>query len=660
MIPIELKPTVTDNTFDLFIQKLRGANEVVVDVETDGLNAWKGNRLCGVGVAFNSEEGYYLPFRHPADNLPMERLSELWDALSGVKVVAGYNLKFDLAFLYVDGYNAPADQELADIIVAARLCSSLRYPDLSLSGQLEEHFGAEARQYDDEFKEFLKKNKWDKTFHMAPVDVISKYCVGDVCSEWKLLEYLMPIIEETNQTGVWDQEKKVTSTLWKMERVGLGYDKAYGEDCIPKLKARIGNLTNEIYALAGTEFNLGSGPQLTKVMNSFDIHSPKTSPKTGKELWPVGVLLGIEHPICGKLLEVRSLDKVLGTYFEPILEWPESTVHCNHKNWGTVTGRMSCTNPNLQNIAKNVQNLQGNATDDATMEAMSAFLGAHGSEFTDMTSASGARVGGVTLGGMRAVASTYEESGYDVSVRRLFIGRPGYRLYMLDYSQMEMRVFADYVQDDNLHGLLESSDFDFHSHVAKTVWSVDEDAALWNFYRTLAKAVNFGLIYGIGIKKLASQIKATVEEAKKYKKDYFDRFPKARLFIDQVTETLERRRYIFNRYKRRYWVDPSKAYVGVNYLVQGTSADIVKNRMVACQNFVEENNLKSRMLTQVHDELLFEVHESEESWLPWKFQEIMEEKQINTFLPVDVSRGNPSWANKQKYSTKENAWVEDS
>ena len=644
---------VTDATFDEFITKLNQANSVVVDVETDGLSAWKDNQLCGVGIAFDATDGYYLPFRHPDNNIDLRSLPRLWEALLCVNNLVGYNIKFDMAFLHRDGYVSRPDQSITDVIVAARMCSPEKYPKLSLSGQLEEYFGYEARAYDDEFKEYLRKNKWAKTFHLAPAEKVGIYCIGDVCNTWRLKDRLEEIIDQTNQRIVWEQEQEVTRALWCMERRGLGYDEVYGSESIPKLEARINNLKSEIFAQVGYEFNLNSGPQLSKAMNSIGLHSTARSDKTGKELWSVAVLMGIEHPVAGKILELRSLEKVLGTYFKPIMEWPNNMVHCSFKNWGTVTGRMSCSDPNLQNLAKNVQNLMGNSTDEETQKAMQAFLGVSGKT-------TGERVGGVTLGGLGAVSSNYEESDHIISVRRMFIGRPGYQLYMLDYSQMEMRVFADYVRDAGLNELLESATFDFHTHVAKTVWQVDESSSLWKFYRTLAKAINFGLIYGIGVNKLAQQLQTTPAEAKSYKKQYFARFPKAEKFIQQVLETIERRGYIFNRFKRRYWLDPSRSYVGVNYLVQGTSADIVKNRMVACQKYIEEHSLKSHMLAQVHDELVFEVHDSEVSWFPWKMQEIMQERMIDTFLPVEVAKGMNSWAQKVKWDDVKQDWKVDS
>ena len=645
---------VTEETFDLILGFIRDCAEVAVDVETDGLKPWHGNKLCGVGVALDEKTGYYFPFRHPSDNLSLEYMDPLWDALYTVDSIIGYNLKFDLATLYQDGYRVPSTQRLVDCIVGARLCSANQFDDLSLSGQLEDKFGYEYREYDDQFKKYLKDHKLSKTFHLAPAEVVGEYCIGDVRRTMKLWDFYEEFTAETGQTEVWQQEQALTSVLWDMEVVGMGYDEEYGAKKIPQLKARINNLYNEIYVLAGKEFNIRSGKQLTEVMNGMGIHSPKKSPKTGKEMWGTGILLDLkEHPIAGKIMEVRGLEKLLGTYFEGIMAWPNAVVHCQHKNWGTITGRLSCTDPNLQNMAKSVQNLEGNDVDEETLAAISAFMGARqGESYTDMTSGSGNNSGGVTLGGMMAVSSGYTEADNTVSIRRIFVGRPEYRLYMIDYSQMEMRVFSDYVQDPELHAMLESADFDFHSHVANTVWNVYEDSKLWQFYRTLAKSINFGLIYGIGEKKLASQIQKSVAEARTYKEEYFARFPRAKTFIKQVSEVVESRGYIFNRFGRRYWIDPNRSYVGVNYLVQGTSADIVKNRMIACHKWLKENNCKSRILTQVHDELVLEIHYTEEDWVPFAIKKIMEERQISTLLPCDLSRGENSWAEKVKFDAK--------
>ena len=644
---------VQQKEWDTVLHAIQDSDDLVIDTETTGLQPWHGDRLCGVGIAVGPEEGYYLPFRHPDDNLPLDLLSELWEVMGSANRWVGHNIKFDLAVMYQDGLQPAYDQKMADTLMAARLCSKKRFPRLSLTNQLDEWVGAGAGDYEREFKMYLRRNKWQKDYHKAPADIVGAYCVGDLLGTWKLKDIFEQYIIDTGQEKVWEQEQQVTSALWRMECVGMGYDTEYAGQKIPQLKARINNLYTEMFALAGYEFNLNSGPQLTQVMHELGIRSPVRSEKTGKDTWDSAVLLSLEHPIAGKILDIRGLEKTLGTYFEAIASWPDATVHATCKNWGTITGRCSYADPNLQNISRAVQNLEGAELDEELTSAIIAFMGARSnSGVTDSRSH-----GGLQMGGMIGIRSNFDnEDDLLVSVRRLFVSRPEYRLYMLDYSQMEMRVFADYVNDADLYDLLNNPEFDFHSHVARTVWQIDESNSFWSFYRTLAKSINFGLIYGIGVRKLASQIQKSVAEAKQYREDYFNRFPKARNFMQKVMEKLEYKGYVFNRFHRHYWVDSDRAYVGVNYLVQGTSADIVKNRMVAVDKYLHDYGCLSRMLVQVHDEIVFEIHESEESWLPWKLQEIMEEKQIETLLPVEISRGCPSWAIKETWDPNTETW----
>ena len=520
---------VNDGTINGLIDRISASQEVLVDTETDGLRPWHGNRLCGIGVALSPKEGYYIPFRHPDNNVSIAYLDGIWEALSSVPKLLGYNLKFDLAMLYQDGYEVPIGQKLVDIIVAARLCSAPQFPDLSLSGQLEEAFGPDSILYDVEFKKFLTENKWRKSYNKAPADKTGVYCVGDVLSAWRLLNHLEKIIDSTLQRPLWEQEQEVTYTLWSMEEIGVGYDSEYGNQKIPQLYARIENIKNEIYSIAGGEFNLGSNPQMTNVMKKLKIKSTKKSAKTGDPSWDSKVLLSIKHPIAGKILEIRGLEKVLGTYFESIVEWPNDTIHGTNKNWGTITGRLAYSDPNLQNISKTTQNLEGNEISLETLRAAASSLGSESQKFNDDDVA--------LVGGMISVTTAFHDTDSEASVRRLFIPRPDYRLYMLDYSQMEMRVLADYIGDPNLYLLLEDVNFDFHSYAAKAIWNANEDDEMWAFYRRLAKDINFGLIYGLGIKALAAKLQTTTEEAEAYKQRYFSQFDVAS-FMESVMETV--------------------------------------------------------------------------------------------------------------------------
>ena len=633
---------------------------VVIDTETTGLEPWKQDRLCGIGLAWHEGEdlkSYYIPYRHRngakdsehelvAENLELATLPAIWEAFDKVPKLIGWNLKFDLAMMWQDGFRPREDHQLIDVIPAARMCNKDKYSDLSLKGQTAMLLGADKAAYDAEFKAYLRKNKWSKHFDYAPIDKIAPYCEDDCGYAEDLLDIYEQRIEDTNQVYIWEQEQELTRTLWEMESLGIAYDKEYAESKVGPLGERIKELEQDIYRETDTTFNIGSSKQLGDVMANLGLKSTVKSIKTGAPSWGVGAMMAIDHPVAGLILEYRGTKKLLNSYFEPILEWP-GAVHPSFKNWGTVTGRLACSDPNLQNVAKNISNLSGNDTSDEVLAALSAAMGAK--EGVDMTKVGGGMAGGLTYGGTKAIGSKFDNANDAlVSVRRLYIPREGCRMVLIDYSQMEMRVFSDYIKDEGLSALLEDPKFDFHSHVAKTVWSVDESSDLWAFYRTLAKAINFGLIYGIGMKKLASQIQKTLEEAKTYKAEYFSRFPKAYTFIDLVCKTVEARGWIKNRFGRRYWIDPDRAYIGVNYLVQGSSADIVKNRMVAARDWLLENGLKTRMLVQVHDEIIFEVPYEEEELVIPELKRIMEERQIGTFLPVEVSIGEPSWAEPRK------------
>ena len=221
---------------------------------------------------------------------------------------------------------------------------------------------------------------------------------------------------------------------------------------------------------------------------------------------------------------------------------------------------------------------------------------------------------------------------------------------MIDYSQMEMRIFAEYTQDAKMLELCEDKTFDFHTNVANEVWGSYKGDEQFDWYRFLAKSINFGLIFGIGNEKLGKDTGKTTEEAAEYKKEYFARFPHALDFIEEVKRQAARRGYVHNMYKRRYYIDEGFEYKAVNYLVQGTSADIVKNRLVALRDYLLR--YKYRLVLCIHDEFVLEIADGEELLIP-ELKDICEERQTNIFLPVDVSKGNPSWAEIVKVTEEE-------
>jgi DNA polymerase-1 len=643
----------TQEEFLEALKDISTAEWVVLDTETQGLDVWNGHLQCGVGVLSSRGSGYYFPFRHKDEDLPLlaptfsgdlnlsltKDLPRLLKTLNKPKLVIGHNLKFDLAVLYQDGFEIAEHQEIQDTITAARMYFADKYQSLGLEAVSDILLATDTENWKRDFKTYFKKHKY-KTYDEPPPEIVGDYCINDCINTRKIYDILLRHIDKTDQRRVWQQESELLKVLWGMEKEGLYFDREYCLDRIEKLHNKLSDLERTIYELVGREFDIRSPKQVNEVMQGLGIQSPHLT-LNGAPKWGVAELMAVSHPVAALILEYRGIEKMRSTYFEPLPSWVDDRLHPNFKPWGAVTGRMSCTNPSLMNLSKKSQNLAGEDDQSEAIEAIKAMLGARTGQIVDMTSASGNLSGGGSYAGLISYAKKYDESEYSVSVRRLYTPPPGFSLYAIDFSQMEMRVFADYVDDPQLFELLERTDFDFHSHVATQVWNVEEDSTMWKFYRNLAKAINFGLIYGIGTDKLGSQIQKTKDEAVEYKKQYFARFPKAEKFIWKVRDRVVERGYVVNRFGRRYYIEKDKAYVGVNYLVQGTSADIVKNRMVAIFNYLKDK--KTRMVVQVHDELVFYVHESEERWIVPVVQKMLEERQIKTYLPTEVVKGDPSW-----------------
>lgn len=582
------------------IPRIAATKVLTIDAETTGLKPWEGDEMIGIGLALDDGDTFYLPFRHETEKtLDLKLLPELWRSINKAESLVGHNLKFDISFLNQDGFEVRYDQKLEDMMAAARLCEPDRFANLDLTSLLEKYLGVQYAAYDKQFIAAIKALKLSKkSMIKVPIDLSGPYCEEDVRGTRALRIALLRTLNATEQMGVWNQEIDVTSALWEMERVGVGFNLEYGHEVLPLLQKKIGLLHGEIYQLAGQDFNVNSPLQLSKVMQNLGLKSTKKG-KTGPS-WDKEVLEELQHvhPMPAKILELRAIQKIEGTDIRPRLERGNPTIHEPLKSFGAITGRMSSA---LHTLPR------------------------EGIEIEDQI----------------------------VAPRSLIAAREGYHLYLADYSQMEMRVFADYVGDKDLIALLETGEFDFHSWVAKAVWRVDESHPEWSEYRRRAKAINFGLIYGIGKKRLAHNMGVDLESAIQYRADYFIRMPKAEQFIETVKNVAEARGYVRNRFWRRYWIEDHRVYVAVNYLVQGTSADIMKNRMVAIARYIETNGLKSRMVLQVHDELIFEVHVSEEEFFPKAVKDLMEERLIGTYLAVDMSKGNPSWGKKTKL-----AWCE--
>ena len=213
---------------------------------------------------------------------------------------------------------------------------------------------------------------------------------------------------------------------------------------------------------------------------------------------------------------------------------------------------------------------------------------------------------------------------------------------------MEVRVFLNYLKNPEFNDLLKKGNLDFHSEAAKLAFNVSENHPNFKTYRQAAKAITFGVIYGIGNARLASQLGTSVEEAKKYKQDYFKNIQGSKAFINQVMLKVREQGHLFNKYKRLYVIEPKFAYKGINYLVQGTSADILSERMIEVHKYLQDK--QSNMLLQVHDEIICEIHVDELHTVTHEIKNLLETNTLDIPLKVDVEICQPSWASKQEVS----------
>tara|TARA_R100000234_G_C5001845_1_gene180667 strand:+ start:709 stop:2709 length:2001 start_codon:yes stop_codon:yes gene_type:complete len=644
------------NTFNEVLPTLNN-HTVVVDVETNGFDSYGINQICGIGVGFvDNLDSYYFPFRHQqvGNNLPSECLDALIEWLNQSKHLVGYNIKFDLRFLEKEGLLVE-DKTLIDVLTMVRLTESSTVKDLDLTNTIKRSYGESHASYDLETKKVLRSNKWNKDFSLAPIDVLGPYCEKDVLYTAKLFNDRLEVIKKSKQVDVLKSQMELTKVLYAMEGRGIKIDNNYVHETMLKLEKRKDEIKKRVLNLAGKEFNLNSTQQLGEILNERGIISPEKTAK-GQQSWNEAALVQINDPIAGYVRQYRALEKLRSTYLEPFSV--KSELHTTFCNWGTLTGRLSSRNPNLQNIPRNHFNLvdkQLSETDKQELKGrINATLAAKGQT---------SRVEGLSDEVLNTWTFVGDES-FDksqegqIAIRNLFVPRDDYKLVSFDYSQMEVRVFLSYLQNEEVNQMLTKSNVDFHGEAAKLAFNVTEDDETFKMFRQTAKSITFGTIYGIGNQKLGIQLGVSAQEAAAYKKKYFDGIKGSREFFNAVVRKVELLGQIKNKYGRVYQIPKNLGYKGINYLVQGTSADILNERMIQVHKLL--GNFKSNLLLQVHDEIICEIHKDEMETLPNLIRDVLVENTLRIPLEVDIEICEPSWAVKKDYFKKEESIQEES
>ena len=576
----------------LLVEKMMKQEIVAFDTETEGLNALETD-IVGISFSWQKGIGYYLPVKNnkSVHEKSFEILKPFFESTEIIKV--GHNIKFDIQVLHK--YNVKVSSPIYDTMVAHYLIN----PDMrhNLDTLSESYLN-----YSPISIESLigKKGKNQISMRDVSIDKITDYASEDSDITLQLKSIFDKEIEVNNLSKIfYDIEIPMINVLSEMETEGIKIDTSYLEKLDKEFEEDLEKLKKEIFKKSGEEFNLNSPKQLGEIL--FDklklVSKPKKT-KTGQYSTSEEVLssLANDHKIIEDILEWRSLDKLQNTYVKSLPNEVSSLtnrVHSSFNQTVTTTGRLSSNNPNLQNIPIRTANGQ--------------------------------------------------------KIRRAFIPRGSdYILMAADYSQIELRVIASMSNEENMIDAFVNNQ-DIHTMTASKIYNVDPENVTRE-QRGNAKTVNFGIIYGVSAFGLSQQTDLNRSESKVMIDNYFLNYPGLKKYMsDQIdfarnngyVETIMgRRRYLQNINSQNNMLRSSSERNAINAPIQGSAADIIKIAMININSELKKQSLKSKMLLQVHDELVFDVHKSEKDQIKDIVKTTMESAvKLKVPLKIDLEFG---------------------
>ena len=593
----ELKPTETvivrtQEQLDDLVQKLNAAKLISFDVETTGLDKTTAE-LVGICIAVKPPVGYYIPVGHLANEaqsssgqmslfagepelaegqLPLQTvLDALRAPFTNPKIgKVAHNAKYDYTIL--DRYGLRVTPITFDTMIAEWLTDpATKHKGLK---DLSRHrLGAEMT----EIELLIGKGKSQKTFAEVSIEEAAPYGAADADMTLRLVSPLKKEIEEKGLAKILELEMPLVAVLSEMEQAGIGVDLDFFRQMSQDLAARLRQLEANIHEIADEPFNINSTQQMSDILFKklgYPVEGLKKT-RSGYYSTAANVLESLKETEQEKktgmitaILEYRELGKLKSTYVDALPELvneEDGRIHTSFNQTGAITGRIASSNPNLQNIPI--------------------------------------------------------RSEVGQQIRRGFVAKPGHIFLAADYSQVELRILAHVSQDEALLEAFRQNQ-DIHRTTAAAVYGIDLADVTYN-QRRFAKAVNFGLIYGMGAFRLARDSELTLAEAENYIKDYFARFPGIQKYLDETkkkaqenfyVETLLGRRRYFEIFKYQATGSNRQARMraereAINHPIQGTAADIVKIAMLQLHEKLAD--YEAQMLLQVHDELLVELPEAE-------------------------------------------------
>ncbi len=590
--------TILDEaTFNQWFEKIQQADMVAFDTETTSLDYMEAEL---VGMSFCMEPGVaaYLPVAHDYPDAP-EQLSRDWvlqqlkpwlEDASRIKV--GQHLKYDKNVLA--NYDITLDGIGFDTMLESYVLNSTgsRHDMDTLAQNYLNHRTVH-------YEEIAGKGAKQLTFNQIDLEQAAFYAAEDADITLRLHEVLWPKVssEDTLKKILQEIEVPLASILSRMEQQGVLIDSQQLSQQSQQLATRIMELEKEVHEMAGESFNLGSTKQLQHILfEKMELpvvkKTPKGAPSTSEEVLQE---LALDYPLPALIMEYRGLTKLKNTYTDKLpkmINHRTGRVHTSYHQAVTATGRLSSTDPNLQNIP--IRNEEGRR------------------------------------------------------VRKAFIARDGYKIVAADYSQIELRIMAHLSGDKGLldafaHGK------DIHRATASEVFNVAEGDVTDNQRRS-AKAINFGLIYGMSAFGLAKQLHVSRQEAQEYMDLYFKRYPGVLDYMDRTREFAKQHGYVETVFGRRLYLPEIKSSNGarrkgaeraaINAPMQGTAADVIKMAMIQVDDWIRSTDSDDVvMIMQVHDELVFEIKQDTLDTNVATIVELMEQA-ATLSVPLKVEAGN--------------------
>ena len=574
---------------ELLMKDIYDLGYFVFDLETDSLNVIDAN-LIGVAICLSVKRSYYIPLAHKDEDGKIieeqidfkEALKQLNNILSNSSLIKiGHNIKYDIAVLkrYKIDVVSFEDTMLMSYINDA---GNHRH---GMDELAKVHFNRDTIK----FKDVVGTGKSQITFDYVEIEKAIEYAAEDAEITFKLYLLLKKKLSEEKNISAYNYlEKPLVASILEMEINGIKINTEYLQSLSSEFEKKIYSLEKTIFKLCGVEFNIGSPKQLGDVLfNKLNLTPPKKT-KTGEFSTGIEVLedLAFEgNKVAEDLITWRQLSKLKNTYTEALQTHINKTtqrIHTSYAMASTNTGRLSSSDPNLQNIP--IRSTEGRL------------------------------------------------------IRKAFIAEKGYKILSADYSQVELRVLAHIAKIEPLIAAFKNGE-DIHALTASEIFSTDIKKITPDLRRR-AKAVNFGIIYGISAFGLAKQLSITNHEANNFIKKYFDKFPGIKKYMEDTkalcreqgyVETLCGRKCFFPKIKDKNFAYRSfQERAAINAPIQGTAADIIKRAMIKIYEKNISNNNDCKMLLQVHDELIFEVKESKLE----KYQALIRQEMENALHPL--------------------------